>query len=54
MARPTLPVGKVRNVRIVVWVTPNERAAVASQAKACGLAVSTYVRLLLKSGVTGV
>jgi len=48
-----LPPEKRRDHRIVVSVTAAEHAALLSKAQATGLSLSTYVRLLLVSGVTG-
>ena len=48
-----LPPEKRRDLRIVTSVTAAEHAAILSKAQACGLSLSTYVRLVLVSGVTG-
>ena len=52
--RRPLPPGKRRDLRICVYLSPHEHAAIVSKSQATGLPLSVYVRLLLMSGLTGV
>jgi hypothetical protein len=51
MVRPSFPPERRRSKRIVANVTPAEHAAIVGRAKACGLPLAVYVRLLLVSGL---